>query len=61
MRAMTHSELARLSRPELETMLYRIAAELPSLPEGSPELRKAHYNLHLIRRALAPRPGFGPR
>jgi len=61
MRAMTQGELARMSRPELEALLARIAAELPVLAEGSHELRIAHYNLRLIRTALTPKPGFGPR
>jgi hypothetical protein len=33
---------------------------LPHLPENSPELRAAHFNLHNIRIALA-RPDFRPR
>jgi hypothetical protein len=41
-------------------LLRRIAAELPNLPEGSHELRIAHYNLHNIRVALA-RLTFRPR
>jgi hypothetical protein len=38
---------------------YRIAAELPNFPEGSVVLRNPHYNLHIIRRALAPLGGAG--
>jgi hypothetical protein len=40
-------------------MLARIAAELPMMPIGSPELRVVHVNLQALHRALAPRPG-GP-
>lgn len=60
MRLISQSELLRASRLELNTMLRRIAAELPCLPEGSHELRIAHYNLYNIRLILA-RPEFRPR
>jgi hypothetical protein len=52
-----------MTRPELEAALRRIAQELPTLAEDSPDLRAAHVNQQAIRRALAgPRPGsFGPR
>ena len=56
----SQSELLRLTRPELLTLLRKIACELPYLPEGSVELRNAHANLLNIRRALA-RPDFWPR
>ncbi|ODR95353.1 hypothetical protein AUC70_05785 [Methyloceanibacter stevinii] len=61
MRALTHNELARMTRTELTAILHSIAALLPDLPEGSQELRIAHYNLRIVRTALAPKPGFGPR
>lgn len=61
MRVLTQGEIARMTRPELNAMLQRIAARLPELQEGSPELRAAHINLQSIRRALAPTPSFGPR
>lgn len=61
MRALTQNEIARMTRTELTAMLHGIAMQLPGLPEGSHELRIAHYNLQTIRRALAPKPGFGPR
>jgi hypothetical protein len=61
MRVLTQTELNRMSRPELAALLHKIAAMLPDLPEGSQELRSAHANLQNIRRALAPKPGFGPR
>jgi hypothetical protein len=48
-----------MTRPEMNAMLARIAADLPMLPIGSPELRIAHVNLQALRRALAPRPS-GP-
>ena len=60
MRVISQSELLRASRLELSAMLRRIAAELPSLPEGSHELRIAQYNLYNIRLILA-RPEFRPR
>jgi hypothetical protein len=41
-------------------MLRRIAADLPTIAEGSAELRAAHTNLQAIGRVLAPRLG-GPR
>lgn len=61
MRVLTQGEIARMTRPELMTTLKRIAERLPDLKEGSPELKAAHINLQNIRRALAPKPGFGPR
>jgi hypothetical protein len=60
MRVISQNELLHATRLELNAMLPRIAAQLPSLPEGSYELRIAHYNLYDIRLALA-RPGFRPR
>lgn len=60
MRVISQSELLRLSRTELYALLRLIAAELPALPGGSHALRIAHYNLRLIRAALA-RPEFRPR
>jgi hypothetical protein len=53
----SQNELLHATRVELNAMLPRIAAQLPSLPEGSHELRIAHYDLYNIRLALA-RPGF---
>ena len=63
MRVLNPYELATMTRPELEAALRRIAQELPTLAEDSPDLRAAHVNQQAIRRALAgPRPGsFGPR
>ena len=60
MRVLTRYELSTMTRPEMNAMLARIAAELPMMPLGSPDLRVAHMNLQALRRALAPRPG-GPR
>jgi hypothetical protein len=60
MRVISQSELLRATKFELQVMLREIAASLPALPEGSHELRIAHYNLHNIRIALA-RPDFRPR
>ena len=60
MRVISQKELLAATKHELNAMLRRIAADLPSLPEGSHELRIAHYNLHNIRVALA-RPDFRPR
>jgi hypothetical protein len=41
MRLISQSELLRATKLELNAMLRRIAADLPSLPEGSHELRMA--------------------
>lgn len=60
MRILSQTELSRLSKPELMVLLRTIASALPSLREGSAELRDAHANLLNIRRALA-KPGFRPR
>lgn len=61
MRILSQGEIARCTRTELAALLRRIAAELPNLPEGSPELRAAHANLVNIRFALGrPRPGPRP-
>jgi hypothetical protein len=39
MRVLPQSELLRLGKAELHTLLRRIAGELPHLAEGSAELR----------------------
>jgi hypothetical protein len=57
MRVISQSELLRLTRTELMVLLRKIACDLPTLAEGSVELRHAHANLVNIRRALA-RPDF---
>jgi hypothetical protein len=41
MRLISQSELLRATKLELNAMLRRIAAGLPSLPEGSHEVRMA--------------------
>jgi hypothetical protein len=48
MRVISQAVLPRLSRLELTALLRKIASELPALPEGSHELRVAHYNLYNI-------------
>ena len=48
MRVILQTELNRLSRPELMTLMRRIVCEFPALREGSIELRNAHANLHNI-------------
>ena len=53
MGVLSQSELLSLSRIELMGLLRRIASELTALPEGSHELRIAHYNLRNIRAALS--------
>lgn len=61
MRVISQTELSRLSRTELMTLMRRIICELPVLREGSVELRNAHANLQNIRWAIAqPRPGPRP-
>jgi hypothetical protein len=59
MRAYSFIELFHLTRTELLTLHGKISAELPALPEPSPERSVAHENLRDIRRVLAlPRPGL---
>ena len=60
MRVLSQAEIARLTKTELHALLRVIAGELPRLPENSPELRAAHFNLRNIRLALA-RPEYRPR
>ena len=60
MRVLSQSELARCTKGELSVLLRKIVCELPTVPEGSAELRTAHANLANIRRAMA-RPDFRPR
>lgn len=60
MRVLSQAEIARCTKTELHALLRVIASELPCLPEHSPELRAAHFNLRNIRIALA-RPEFRPR
>jgi hypothetical protein len=60
MRAMSRTELSRLTRTELLALQREIARMLPEFPEGSHELRLAHVTLHDIRLILAG-PGFRPR
>ena len=52
MRVISQAELARLSRAELQVMLRQIVEQLPMLPAGSHELRIAHANLTIIRKAM---------
>ena len=59
MRALTITELLRLTRKELCELAARITAELPHYPEGSPKLANALTTLRNIRWALARR-DFSP-
>lgn len=61
MRVLTPGELSRMTRTELTALLRRIATDLPTMREGSHELRDAHANLMNIRRALARPTGPAPR
>jgi len=61
MRILSQYEIARMTQAELNAMLHHISVQLPHLAQGSHALQCAHCNLHNIRRALAPKPGFGPR
>ena len=61
MRVLTQTELARMTRIELMSLLRRISAALPDLAEGSAELRESHVNLVNIRRVLVRPPGPAPR
>ena len=42
MRVLTQTELSRMTRIELMSLLRRISAALPDLAEGSADLREAH-------------------
>jgi len=53
MRVLSQTELARPTKRELHILLHNIASELPHLPEYSPELHAAHFNLQNIRRVIA--------
>jgi hypothetical protein len=53
MRVLSQTERSRFTKMELYALLRRIASELPTLKEGSAELRSAHINLLNIRRAIA--------
>jgi hypothetical protein len=53
MRVLTQTELNRLTKGELLSLLHRIAQMLPDLADGSDQLRAAHINLQNIRRALS--------
>jgi len=61
MRILTQTELSRMTRTELMALLRNISTTLPSLRDGSYELRDAHTNLMNIRRMLARPPGLVPR
>lgn len=56
---LTLTELLRLTRAELCTLLAEIARDLGNLPQGSPERHNAQANLHKIRWALT-RGNFSP-
>jgi hypothetical protein len=45
MRVLSQTELNRMSKLELASLLRAIVCELPRLREGSQELRDAHVNL----------------
>ena len=59
MRVLTLTELMRLTRIELCSLLARITNALPDLPEGSPERDNALTTLRNIRFVLARR-DFSP-
>ena len=52
MRVLLINELWRLTRIELSTLRQRIKAELPTLPEGSPERGNALTSLRNISYVL---------
>jgi hypothetical protein len=56
MRVLSQSELNRCTKGELQALMCEIVRELPRLPEDSPKLRAAHFNLQNIRRAIARAP-----
>jgi hypothetical protein len=49
MRVLTINELPRLTRIELRNLAAKIASELPTLPEGSPESANAVMSLRNVR------------
>jgi hypothetical protein len=53
MRALTLSELMRMTRNEICGLGSQITTALPSYSEGSPERSNAERSLHNIRRVLA--------
>lgn len=53
MKALTITELMRLTKIELTALERAIALKLPEIPEGSPERTTAVINLRDIRRVLA--------
>ncbi len=55
MRVLTHWELMRSTRRQLQAWRDEIAAALPALPEGSLERRIALINLRGIERELTRR------
>ena len=55
MRVLTINELMRMTRTELFNLAARIAAELPTYREGSPQRTTAMINLNTIHFALARR------
>lgn len=55
MRVLTINELWRFTRIELSNLAHRIANELPTLPDGSPERANALTSLRNIRYVLARR------
>ena len=59
MRVLTLTELMRLTRTELCSLLARITNDLTTFPEGSAEREAAHINLRNIRWVLARR-DFSP-
>jgi len=59
MRVLTINELLRLTHIELCDLATRIANELPTFPEGSPERTSALTSLRNIRLVLARR-DFSP-
>ena len=59
MRVLTLTELMRLTRIELTSLLQRVTNELPDFPEGSVERDNALMTLRNIRTALTRR-DFSP-
>ena len=53
MGVLSQAEVARLTKTELHALPRVIASEQPRLPDNSPGLRAARFNLRNIRIALA--------
>ncbi|MDF2365636.1 hypothetical protein [Sneathiella sp.] len=59
MKLITHFELARMSKPELQTLFRMVSGRVATYPQGSMERINALASLQNIQRELSMRPS-GP-